>query len=122
TTLLETVLSGGVGGGIWGVVAGILGAIGVLQISAINQDVVSPLIVLVVMFGLIAAGIFIGSMVGLFIGWGVASQDSYVSEAVRHGEVLVETLIDESLASKAWRIMNQVAISAKARHASGSPA
>jgi uncharacterized protein (TIGR02284 family) len=118
TTLLETVLSGGVGGGIWGVVAGILGAIGVLQISALNQDVVSPLIVLVVMFGLIAAGIFIGSMVGLFIGWGVASQDNYVSEAVRHGEVLMETLIDESLASKAWRIMNQVAISAKARHAS----
>lgn len=122
TTLMETVLSGGVGGGIWGVVAGLLGAIGVLQISAINQDVVSPLIVLVVMFGLIAAGIFIGSMVGLFIGWGVASQDNYVSETVSHGEVLMETLIDESLASKAWRIMNQVAISAKARHASGSPA
>ena len=122
TTLLETVLSGGVGGGIWGVVAGILGAISVLQISAINQDIVSPIIVLVVMFGLIAAGIFIGSMVGLFIGWGVASQDNYVSETVKHGEVLMETLIDESLASKAWRIMNQVAISAKARHASGSPA
>lgn len=122
TTLMETILSGGVGGGVWGVVAGILGAISVLQIAALNQDVVSPVIVMVVMFGLIAAGIFIGSMVGLFIGWGVASQDSYVSETVKKGEVLMETLIDESLASKAWRIMNQVAVSARARHASESPA
>lgn len=122
TTILETILSGGVGGGIWGVVAGILGAISVLQIAALNQDAVSPIIVLVVMFGLIAAGVFIGSMVGLFIGWGVASQDDYVSETIKKGEVLVETLIDESLASKAWAIMNQVAISARARHASKSPA
>jgi uncharacterized protein (TIGR02284 family) len=122
TTLMETVLSGGVGGGVWGVVAGILGAISVMQISALNQDVVSPILVLVVMFGLIAAGVFIGSMVGLFIGWGVASQDNYVSETVRKGEVIVEALIDESLATKAWRILNQVAISAKARHAGESPA
>ena len=122
TTLMETVLSGGVGGGVWGVVAGILGAISVIQIAALNEDVVSPIMVFVVMFGLIAAGIFIGSMVGLFIGWGVSSQDSYVSETVNKGEVLMETLIDESLASRAWGIMNQVAMAARARHAGESTA
>ena len=122
TTLMETILSGGVGGGIWGVVAGILGAISVIQIAALNQNPVSPIVVLVVMFGLIAAGVFIGSMVGLFIGWGISSQDIYISETVKKGEVLMETLIDESQASKAWAIMNQVAISARARHASESPA
>ena len=122
TTLMETILSGGVGGAVWGVVAGILGAISVIQIAALNEDVVSGIMVFVVMFGLIAAGIFIGSMVGLFIGWGVSSQDIYVSETVKKGEVLMETLIDESLASRAWRIMNQVAISARARHAGESPA
>jgi uncharacterized protein (TIGR02284 family) len=122
TTLMETVLSGGVGGSIWGVVAGILGAISVIQIAALNEDVVSPIMIWVVALGLVAAGVFIGSMVGLFIGWGVSSQDIYVSEIVPKGEVLVETLIDESLASKAWRIMNQVALSARARHAGESPA
>lgn len=122
TTVMETVLSGGVGGGVWGVVAGILGAISVIQIAALNGNAVSSTLVLVVLFGLIAAGIFIGSMVGLFIGWGISSQDIYVSETVKKGEVLMETLIDESQASKAWAIMNQVAISARARHASESPA
>jgi uncharacterized protein (TIGR02284 family) len=122
TTLMETVLSGGVGGGIWGVVAAILAVIGIIQIAALNQRQASPMELVLAFLGLIAAGIFIGSMLGLFIGWGVASQDNYVSETVKQGEVLMQTLIDESLASKAWRIMNQVAIAARARHASGSPA
>jgi uncharacterized protein (TIGR02284 family) len=122
TTILETVLSGGVGGGIWGIVAGILAVISIFQIAALNQRDTSPIVVVLTLLGLIAAGVFIGSMIGLFIGWGVTSQDSYVSETVKDGEVLIQTLIDESLASKAWRIMNQVAIAARARHASGSPA
>ena len=122
TTLLETILSGGVGGGIWGLVAGILGAISVLQISALNQNIVSSAMVWVVLFGLLGAGIFIGSMLGLFIGWSISSQDNYVSETVKQGEVLMEALIDESLASRAWRIMNQVAMVARARHAGESPA
>jgi uncharacterized protein (TIGR02284 family) len=122
TTILETILSGGVGGGIWGIVAGILAVISVVQIAALNERAASPTVVVMTLLGLIAAGVFIGSMIGLFIGWGVTSQDDYISETVKDGEVLMQTLIDESLASKAWRIMNQVAIAARARHASGSPA
>lgn len=122
TTLFETVLSGAVGGQIWGVVAGCFAAVGIVQMAALNQEQVSPIIVIVAMLGLIAAGTFIGGMLGLFIGWGVASQDTYASDAVKHGEVLMEALIDESRASKAWQIMNQVAIAARARHASEAPA
>jgi len=122
TTILETILSGGVGGGIWGIVAGILAVISIVQIAALNERAASPIVVVMTLLGLIAAGVFIGSMIGLFIGWGVTSQDDYISETVKDGEVLMQTLIDESLASKAWRIMNQVAIAARARHASGSPA
>ena len=122
TTIFETVLSGAVGGAIWGVPTGLLAALGMMRIAALNQEGVSPAILIVAVLGLIAAGSFIGGMIGLFIGWGVSSQDTYVSDSVQHGEILMRTMIDESLAPKAWRIMNQVAMEAKARHASGSAA
>jgi len=122
TTIFETVLSGAVGGAIWGVAAGILAALGMMQIAALNQESVSATILIVAVLGLLAAGSFVGGMIGLFIGWGVSSQDSYVSDAVQHGEMLVRTITDEPLASKAWRIMNQVAMEAKARQTSGSVA
>ena len=120
TTIFETVLSGAVGGAIWGTVAGLLAAVGIMQIAARNQDGASLTIFIAAVLGLIAAGSFIGGMIGLFIGWGVSSQDTYVSDAVQHGEMLVRTVTDESLASKAWRVMNQVAMESKARHTSGS--
>src|SRR5687768_8259530 len=66
TTILETMISGVVGGAIWGIVAGGLAAIGIIQISAINSEKASPIIFLPAIFGLIAAGAFIGGMIGLF--------------------------------------------------------
>ena len=122
TTIFETVLSGAVGGAIWGVAAGILAALGMMRIATLNQEGVSATILVIAVLGLMAAGAFIGGMIGLFIGWGVTSEDTYVSDTVQRGEMLVRMVIDESLASKAWRIMNQVAMEAKARHASGSVA
>jgi uncharacterized protein (TIGR02284 family) len=122
TTLLETILSGAVGGDIWGIVAACFAAVGIWQMAAFQHEQASTLVVLFAMLGLIAAGTFIGGMLGLFIGWGVASQDNQVSEAVGRGEVLLRALIDEPVASKAWQIMNQVAISARARHVSEAAA
>lgn len=122
TTIFETVLSGAVGGAIWGTVAGILAALGIMRIGFLNQEGASSTVLLAAFLGLIAAGSFIGGMIGLFIGWSVSSQDTYASDAVQHGEMLVRTIIDEPLASKAWRIMNQVAMESKARHTSGSAA
>ena len=122
TTLLETILSGVVGGEIWGVVVGVLAAVSILVIAALNGEQASTLVVLLALFALMAQGALVGGVIGLFIGWGVTSQDRYVVETVKQGEALMQTWIDESLASKAWQIMNQVAVAARARHASGSPA
>ena len=122
TTLLETVLSGAIGGQIWGVVAGVLAAVATVGIAALNRAQASPLLVLFAILALMVQGALAGGVIGLFIGWGVASQDKYTIETVKKGEVLMQAQIDESLASKAWRIMNQVAMAARARHASESPA
>ena len=122
TTLFETILSGVVGGEIWGVVAGVLAAVSILIIAALNGEPASPMVVLLALLALMAQGALVGGMIGLFIGWGVTSQDRYVVETVKQGEALMQAWIDESLASKTWQIMNQVAVAARARHASESPA
>src|SRR5687767_2951529 len=44
TTFVETMISGAVGVSIWGMVAGGLAAIGIIQISAMNSEKVVPLI------------------------------------------------------------------------------
>jgi uncharacterized protein (TIGR02284 family) len=122
TTLLETVLSGAVGGEIWGVITGVLAAVTIVVIAALNQEPAPPLVILLAVLALMAQGALVGGVIGLFIGWGVTSQDRYVVETVKQGAALMQTWIDESLASKAWQIMNQVAVAARARHASESPA
>ena len=122
TTLLETILSGVVGGEIWGVVVGVLAAVSILVIAALNGEQASTSVVLLALLALMAQGALVGGMIGLFIGWGVTSQDRYVVETVKQGEALMQAWIDESIASKTWQIMNQVAVGARARHASESPA
>jgi uncharacterized protein (TIGR02284 family) len=122
TTFLETMISGAVGGAIWGIVAGGLAAIGIIQISAISSEKVAPVILLLAILGLIAAGAFIGGMLGLFIGWGISSEDNYVyDDSIKHGEILMRTIVDTPRASRAWRIMEQVTIDARARQASELP-
>ena len=123
TTILETVTSGAVGGGMWGIVAGGLSAFGIIQISAFSSEKAAPVILLLAMLGLIAAGAFIGAMIGLFIGWGIASEDSYVyDDSIKHGEVLMRTIVDTPRASKAGHIMEQAAMEIRARQASELPA
>jgi uncharacterized protein (TIGR02284 family) len=127
TTILETILSGAVGGAIWGTLAGGLAAIGILQIAAIAWETVAQmpaqLIAALSVLGLIAGGAFIGSMIGLFIGWGIASEDRYLyDDSVKHGQVLVRATVDKPRASRAWQIMNQVEIQARTRTPSEAPA
>lgn len=118
TTLLETVLSGAVGGQFWGVVTAILVALTILQIAIAYKTQVSLGVILFAMFALMAQGALVGGVIGLFIGWGVTSQDRYVVETVKKGEVLLQALVHQSLASNAWKVMNQVAMTARAQHAS----
>lgn len=123
TTFLETMISGAVGGAIWGIVAGGLAAIGIIQISAINSEKVAPVILLFAILGLIAAGAFIGGMIGLFIGWGISSEDNHAyDDSIKHGEILMRTIVDMPRASRAGHIMEQVAMETRARHASELPA
>ena len=110
------------GGEIWGVVVGVLAAVSILVIAALNGEQASTSVVLLALLALMAQGALVGGMIGLFIGWGVTSQDRYVVETVKQGEALMQAWIDESIASKTWQIMNQVAVAARARHASESPA
>jgi uncharacterized protein (TIGR02284 family) len=123
TTILETVISGSVGGAIWGTVAGGLAAIGILQIAAINSEKAVPVILLLAILGLMAAGAFIGGMMGLFIGWGIAGEDSYVyDESIKHGEILMRTIVEAPRAARAGNIMEQVAIKGRARQVREFPA
>jgi uncharacterized protein (TIGR02284 family) len=123
TTILETIISGAVGGAIWGIVSGGLAAIGIVQISAFSLEKAAPVILLFAILGLIASGVFIGGMIGLFIGWGIASEDTYVSDdSIKHGEILMRTIADKPRASSAWRIMKQVAMEARVQRASELPA
>ena len=125
TTILETIVSGAVGGAIWGTLAGGLAAIGILQISNIEGVTPSTLLLFAGLcaLGLMAGGSFIGGMIGLFIGWGIASEDSYVSDdSLKHGQILMRVMVDEPLASTAWQIMNEVEIQARTRRPSEAPA
>jgi uncharacterized protein (TIGR02284 family) len=123
TTILETMISGAVGGAIWGIVAGALAAIGILQIAAINSEKAAPVILLLTILGLVAAGAFIGGMMGLFIGWSIASEDSYVYDnSIKHGEILMRTIVEVPRAARARHIMEQVTMETRARQASELPA
>jgi hypothetical protein len=70
-----------------------------------------------------AGGSFIGGMIGLFIGWGVASEDSYMSDdSLKYGHILMRVTVDEPRASMVWRIMNEVEMQARTRRPSETPA
>jgi len=125
TTILETIISGAVGGAIWGTLAGVLAAIGILQISDLEGVATSTLLLLAGLsaLGLMAGGGFIGGMIGLFIGWGIASEDSYVyDDSLKHGQILMRMTADKPRASAAWRIMNEVEIQSRTRRPSEAPA
>jgi uncharacterized protein (TIGR02284 family) len=123
TTILETMISGAVGGAIWGIVAGGLAAIGIIQIAAINSEKAAPVVLLLAILGLMAAGAFIGGMMGLFIGWGIASEDSSVYDnSIKHGEILMRTIVEAPRAARAGHLMEQVAMEDRARRASELPA
>jgi len=123
TTILETLISGAVGGAIWGIVAGSLAAIGIIQISAFSSVKAAPEILLLSILGLMTAGAFIGGMIGLFIGWGIAGEDSYVyDDSIKHGEILMRTIVESPRAARASHIMEQVAVETRTRRASDLPA
>ena len=115
TTVRETVVAGAVGMGSLGFLAGILAALGIAQISRGGGEEAAPMIMVLAILGLVAAGIFIGGMVGFFIGLGIRSGDSYLyQDSLEHGEVVMRAITDNSHASKAWQIMKDIVKAEKA--------
>ncbi|HJS18638.1 MAG TPA: PA2169 family four-helix-bundle protein [Anaerolineales bacterium] len=115
TTVRETVMAGAIGIGSLGFVAGILAALGITQISLVGGEEPSPMIIVLAILGLVAAGIFIGGMAGFFIGLSIKSDDSYFyQDSLEHGEVVVRAIADNSHASKAWQIMKEIVMADKA--------
>lgn len=126
TTILETIISGAVGGAIWGTVAGILAAIGIFQMGSFGMGNISPanlqFLAAISLLGLVAGGSFIGGMIGLFIGWGIEGADRYVNTySFKDGQILMRAIVDRSVASRVWRIMNQVAMESRTLRVSANP-
>ena len=126
STILETVVSGAVGGAIWGTVAGLLAALGIFQMSVFGLDTMTPssllLVVATSMLGLMAGGAFVGGMIGLFIGWGIESEDQYAHNyTLNSGHILVRATVDKSLGSTVWQIMDQIAMEARILRANAHP-
>jgi hypothetical protein len=120
TTVRETVMAGAVGMGSLGFLAGILAALGIAQISRGGGDEAAPIIMVLAILGLVAAGIFIGGMAGLFIGLGIRSEDRYLyQDSLQHGDVVVRAIADNSRASKAWQIMKELVKAEKAGEVHG---
>jgi hypothetical protein len=107
-------------------VAGLLAAVGIFQMSVFGLDTMTPGSLLLVtatsMLGLMAGGAFVGSMIGLFIGWGIESEDQYANNyTLNSGHILVRATVDESLGSTVWQIMDQIAMEARILRASALP-
>ena len=120
TTILETILSGMVGGAFWGALIGVLAALGVLQMPAsipsagpaIDQRLWAFIALLLCVVG----GAFVGTMIGTFIGLGIGSEDAYLYDhGLERGRILVKVSADEAGASHAWRMLAQVNIESRAR-------
>ncbi len=99
-TVMETVLSGSVGGALWGGLTGILVGFGVVQ--SLGQATAELSIMLgtwlLVALGFMLLGIFISSVLALFIGLGIHEDDTYqYREIVDRYEILVNLLVDPAL-------------------------
>ncbi len=99
TTLRETIFSGAVGGAFWGSVIGLLAVINVLQLPNWNPGVQSfmdqRLWAFITLVLCIAGGVFVGTMIGTFIGWGIKSSDAYLYDhGLERGRILVKSLVD----------------------------
>lgn len=114
--VFETALSGAVGGAIWATVGGFLILLTRLQTYQPDAgNVSSPLqIAFLSSLGLLIAGIFIGGMLGFFIGSGIKDEDAYLyNESINHELVLVQVLADSSRASFARELLHRVEIEAQ---------
>jgi uncharacterized protein (TIGR02284 family) len=119
TTISETVISGAAGGGTFGLIASLL-VVANMLLLLLRGSSEQPLDLFTFLFTfstLLTGGIFVGAVIGWFMGWGIFSGHEYVAETVKRGEVLLDAKVDEARASRAWKVMYQSAMIARARGA-----
>ncbi len=108
----ETIISGTIGGAIWGVLLGAVVGFSLLLMPGIQEvlGMNSP----VTMWGLLAvsgllSGALLGALLGFFIGLGVAGEDSYTYEAsMERGSMMILLHTNRRRAPEASQIMQGV--------------
>jgi len=124
TTVLETILSGAFGGALWGGLIGILAGFGVVQMSLFEWLGSFSFLgtwALVALF-ITIMGSLVGAILGLFIGVGISEEDTYLyQKSIEHKPVMIQTVVDESRAREASKIIDQVWKESSA-HANRAPA
>ncbi len=107
TTVSETVISGSVGGALWGNVIGALAGFGAQSVTHLDPfgTASSPVWYLFALAG-IAAGALIGGMLGFAIGVGISEEDTYrYDQSMKNGHTILLITVDITRASAARHIL-----------------
>lgn len=109
TTIPETILSGVVGGIVWGSLIGVLAGFGVVQANPEWIGGGSTLAAwLVFALGITLVAALVGGVIGLVIGAGIADDDRYVyQQSAQNGRYLISALVDEAKTDEASQILRQ---------------
>ena len=114
----ETVVSGIVGGGLWGALIGAAAGVGALFFPAMGTmiaDDPTAAWIGIALAGLFFGGLF-GAILGFAIGQGIFEEDAYLfDDSLLHGTTLLRLLTDHDRAREAALIMHQINAAARAR-------
>lgn len=114
----DALVSGAIGGGLWGIIIGAAAGVGALFIPGMGTMVADSRFgtwLAITLAGLIV-GAFFGLILGFLIGHGVSEADSYLyDESVRYGTKLLQLLTNNDRAPEAARILHQVNAASRSR-------
>jgi hypothetical protein len=109
-TLLETLLSGGVGGVVWGIPFGILAGIGAAATAFPDGLGISPgpWLGILVFIAAIGLGASLGAFLSLFIGAGITEEDSHrYHQSANHGRILLMVMVEDGRSQEIQRVIDQ---------------
>jgi uncharacterized protein (TIGR02284 family) len=113
----DVVVSGAIGGGLWGALIGAVTGVGALFIPGMGTmiaDDTTATWVGITVAGIVFGALF-GAILGFAIGRGVYEEDIYLyDDSLLHGTTLLHLLTDNDRAPEAARIMHQINAAARA--------
>jgi uncharacterized protein (TIGR02284 family) len=114
----EAVISGAIGGGLWGILIGAAAGVGALFVpgmASMIADSAAATLVSITIAGILA-GALLGAILGFVIGQGVFEEDAYLyDDSLTHGTTLLQLQTSDDRALEASRIMHQINAAARAR-------